>query len=127
MYCKATKNHFDIFHFCHTPINVLADVNCDGRENLCPRLEGISAYERSKPIDDQQSAELSKFHAVDDQDYSKLNHTNLENLMAIEGQSNYGEISSQVSNLTLNQQPLDAQCVNAVSYTHLTLPTILRV
>ena len=92
------------------PINVLADVNCD------------ATYESSKPIADQQSAESSKFHAVDDQDYSKLNHTNLENLMAIEGQLNYGEISSQVSNLTLNQQPLDAQCVNDFNQSYIEEP-----
>ena len=110
------------FHICHAPINVLADVNCDGQENICLPLEGISTYECSKPIADQQSAESSKFHAVDDQDYSKLNHTNLENLMAIEGQLNYGEISSQVSNLTLNQHPLDAQCANDFNQSYIEEP-----
>ena len=42
--------------------------------------------------------------------------------MAIEGQSNYGEISSQVSNLTLNQQPLDAQCVHDFNQSYIEEP-----
>ena len=124
MYCKAKFNIITLtfFHICHAPINVLADVNCDGQENICLPLEGISTYECSKPIADQQSAESSKFHVVDDQDYSKLDHTNLENMMAIEGQLNYGEISSQLSNLNVNQQPLDAQCVNDFNQSYIEEP-----
>ena len=85
-------------------------------------MEVISTYESSKPNADQQSTESSKFHAVDDQDLNKLNPTNLENLMAIEGQLNYGEISGQISNLTLNQQPLDAQCVDDFNQRYIEVP-----